>query len=201
MTKRNKSWGEYQTTFFDKLGEWFRFVNILRYFPKSETVLDVGCGYDGKLLLELKQRKLLQNGIGIDLRVSKKKYKNIKLISQSANKKFKVPNSSINTVISLALIEHLDNPSKACAEMYRVLKPGGNLLITTPNKKWKWILDFTAFLGLISKEEINDHKTYFTKESAKQILIDSGFSKKNIQITAYPDKFILDFVILVRAKK
>jgi len=43
------------------------------------------------------------------------------------------PDGSFDTVISCETIEHLPNPRAAVAEFCRVLKPGGRLLLTTPN--------------------------------------------------------------------
>jgi 2-polyprenyl-3-methyl-5-hydroxy-6-metoxy-1,4-benzoquinol methylase len=41
--------------------------------------------------------------------------------------------ASFDTVISCETIEHVPDPKKALAELARVLKPGGRLLLTTPN--------------------------------------------------------------------
>jgi 2-polyprenyl-3-methyl-5-hydroxy-6-metoxy-1,4-benzoquinol methylase len=47
-------------------------------------------------------------------------------------------------IISSEVIEHVPDPFKAMQELYRVLKPGGTLVLTTPNKIWYfavWIAD------------------------------------------------------------
>lgn len=41
--------------------------------------------------------------------------------------------ASFDTAISCETIEHLPDPRAALAELFRVLKPGGRLLLTTPN--------------------------------------------------------------------
>jgi len=41
--------------------------------------------------------------------------------------------SSFDVVISCETIEHVPNPAKAVQELSRVLKPGGKLILTTPN--------------------------------------------------------------------
>ncbi|TMC46506.1 MAG: methyltransferase domain-containing protein, partial [Chloroflexi bacterium] len=43
------------------------------------------------------------------------------------------PDGSFDTVISCETIEHLPDPRAAIAEFWRVLKPGGRLLLTAPN--------------------------------------------------------------------
>lgn len=41
------------------------------------------------------------------------------------------PNASFDCVVALSVIEHVPNVEKALSEMYRVLAPGGRMLITT----------------------------------------------------------------------
>lgn len=48
-------------------------------------------------------------------------------------------------VVSSDVIEHTQDPAKALNELIRVLKPGGILAVTVPNKLWKpalWIAEF-----------------------------------------------------------
>jgi SAM-dependent methyltransferase len=43
------------------------------------------------------------------------------------------PDGSFDTVISCETIEHLPSPTRAVSEFARVLRPGGRLILTTPN--------------------------------------------------------------------
>ncbi|MEM3587227.1 MAG: methyltransferase domain-containing protein [Nitrososphaerales archaeon] len=49
------------------------------------------------------------------------------------NPGLKIPNNSVNFAYALEVIEHLWNVDIFVSEVYRVLKPGGVFLITTPN--------------------------------------------------------------------
>lgn len=42
-------------------------------------------------------------------------------------------NESFDTVLSAEVLEHVPDPEKALREMYRVLKPGGKLVMSTPH--------------------------------------------------------------------
>lgn len=41
-------------------------------------------------------------------------------------------NCSVDTALSTAVLEHLEEPAKALAEIFRILKPGGILIISAP---------------------------------------------------------------------
>jgi ubiquinone/menaquinone biosynthesis C-methylase UbiE len=45
---------------------------------------------------------------------------------------------TFDIVVSSECIEHTPDPRKALAEMGRVLKPGGVLVVTVPNQFWRW---------------------------------------------------------------
>jgi 2-polyprenyl-3-methyl-5-hydroxy-6-metoxy-1,4-benzoquinol methylase len=45
---------------------------------------------------------------------------------------------SVDVVISSECIEHTPSPRTAVSEMLRVLRPGGSLALTCPNRRWRW---------------------------------------------------------------
>ena len=46
------------------------------------------------------------------------------------------PDGCFDVVVSSEVIEHIPDPLLGVAELYRVLSPGGVLVLTTPNKLW-----------------------------------------------------------------
>lgn len=55
---------------------------------------------------------------------------------------------SFDLVVSSECIEHVPVPARAIGEMLRVLKPGGHLVLTTPNRLWFPVVLFAQRLQL-----------------------------------------------------
>lgn len=51
---------------------------------------------------------------------------------------FPIEDESVDFVIALALVEHLHNPDNFMKESLRVLRPGGAIIISSPNWRYSW---------------------------------------------------------------
>ena len=58
--------------------------------------------------------------------------------------------ASAETVVAVETIEHLENPRAFFRELFRLAKPGGTVLVTTPNQ-----LSVLSLLTLILKKQFN----------------------------------------------
>ena len=145
--------------------------------------------YDELVLTELSNKRIKE------LLQLFKNHEKVKVIQHDIeNKVLNFPAGYFETIVMVAVIEHLVEPKTALRELFRVLKPTGRLIIDTPNiAKWtrriKLLLGYfpsTASLdeGLLSY----DHKTptdlydeghlhYFTFRSLSQLCVDVGFNK------------------------
>ncbi|MBI5951635.1 MAG: class I SAM-dependent methyltransferase [Chloroflexi bacterium] len=67
-------------------------------------------------------------------------------------------------VTLLAVVEHLDPAlmAKLFKEVYRTLKPGGMVILTTPAAWSDGLLKFMAQVNLVSAEEIHEHAYAYT---------------------------------------
>ena len=73
-------------------------------------------------------------------------------------------NDYFDAVTLLAVVEHLDPAlmAKLFKEVYRALKPGGMVILTTPAAWSDGLLKFMARINLVSAEEIHEHAYAYT---------------------------------------
>ncbi len=166
--------------FLEKPLRRLRIRKILKYIPKNGVICDIGCGPEPNFLLNLGEK--IGEGWGIDKKTISKKWSdrvqtirydldsidNISLLPFSENK--------FDCLLVIAVSEHLKFLEKVLKESHRILKPGGIIVLTTPTIIAKPILEFLAFrTNMVSREEIKDHKYYYSKKELINILNASGF--------------------------
>ncbi|QTA81919.1 Glycosyltransferase [Desulfonema limicola] len=162
-----------QEPFLEKFLRKLRIRKILPYI-QSKIICDIGCGKDMAFLNAVSP--LVYKCIGIDKKVSAVSYSNIEVKNFEFQNKIPLEDESVDTVTMMAVLEHIENDIDMIAEIKRILKPEGVLLITVPSEKARPVLEFLSYrLHIVSKEEIMDHKRYYTVESLKDIIISSGF--------------------------
>lgn len=147
-----------------------RFLQANRYIKEGDVIADLGCGFHGNFLVSVARK--IKSGVGYDISVSKKNTpRNIFLRKANLNGNFADKKNYYDKVFALAVLEHIENPTNFLKQIKTMLKKGGMMIITTPHKKAKRILEFLSLrLGLISKEEILDHKNYFEEKTLKSTL-------------------------------
>jgi ubiquinone/menaquinone biosynthesis C-methylase UbiE len=111
---------------------------VLELFPEKVPgrTLEVGCG-TGAITEHYVDRvkELVLTDISEQLAVETAKRFDVEGGAEDAlNLSF--PEGCFDMVVSSECIEHTPDPATAVAEMMRVLKPGGHLVLTTPNRLW-----------------------------------------------------------------
>lgn len=170
--------------FLDKLLRFFRMRPITRHLPREfHHLLDIGSGprpwflnldparYHGLSITALDKRAWpLPARAGLNV------------IQFELDDRLPFETEAFDLITMFATLEHLANPEAIIREVHRALVPGGTLLLTTPSRLSKPLLEFLAFrLHLIDEEEIADHKRYFTKRDLQALLIQNGFPESRTQ--------------------
>lgn len=108
-------------------------------------------------------------------------------LSLSGQIRLPFPDDSFGCITSLACLEHLDPGSLPflAAEIRRVLKPSGQVLLTTPHAFADKPLRLLARLGMVSKEEIEEHKSLFLHRHIFDLLQGAGFAPDRIRIRGF----------------
>jgi len=129
----------------------------------GDRVLDIGCGVGDHLA---KTGSAIKVGIELArtrLVYGKKKYPETHFLQADATR-LPFKDNSFDTVITVDVIEHVPKYSVFVREAHRVLKPGGVLLVQTPNYPIKRFYDYVGYLNPRSdRKSPSDDPTHCSK--------------------------------------
>jgi ubiquinone/menaquinone biosynthesis C-methylase UbiE len=115
--------------------QWLK--HTLQNIPNGETILDAGAG-------ELKYKEYCShlnyksqdfgqyNGKGDGVGIQTQNWDNSKLDIVSDIASIPVEGNSFDNILCTEVFEHIPHPIEAINEFYRILKPGGRLVLTAP---------------------------------------------------------------------
>ena len=99
--------------------------------PPGARVLDAPCGGSAALSLALRESGFAVTGADVDLNAAKLIGESFARVNLDGSLPW--PNNTFDAVFSTEGIEHLENQFSFVREVYRILKPGGIFVLTTPN--------------------------------------------------------------------
>ena len=155
-------------------------LNIAKPYIHGD-VLDLGCGFG-----EITGLVPPSNYIGVDgqskivdwLKTNHPAYQflcyNLDNDQLFFDKKF-------DTIVMLAVIEHLANPDNVLSQIPDLLKDGGLLILTTPAPVGDIVHQIGAKIGLFSKHAVEDHEIIFTLNIIKPYLIRNSLDIKKFR--------------------
>jgi trans-aconitate methyltransferase len=125
---------------------WFRSRSRLiewalsRYLPQVRNLLEVGCG-NGFVLAGLHARRPDLRIGGTDLyaeglRTARTRLPNVPLVQADA---CRLPTARQYDAVGIFdVLEHIDDDRRVLGELFRVVRPGGGLLVTVPQHRMLW---------------------------------------------------------------
>lgn len=117
---------------FDMEARW-----ILRNLPRnSSRILDIGCGIGALFPLIGPTRVVGIDYVHAGLRRTRQRFPTVRLACGDGTT-LPFANQSFDAITVQHVIEHLPDASAACIEWRRVLRPGGRLMIITPNAEFR----------------------------------------------------------------
>jgi len=159
-------------------------LRTLDEFNASGSALDFGAG-TGSLTRRLLQSGRFQHVLAADL-LEHPPDSNVPWIRADLNHPLPNPDASFDTVIAAEVIEHLENPRAMMRELFRLLRPGGLAVVSTPNNEsWRSLLSlwlrghYVAFLD----GSYPAHITALVRKDLERIMIEAGFEPPLFRFT------------------
>lgn len=79
--------------------------------------------------------------------------------------------NAFDAIFMIEVLDHLYEPVKAIREVRRVLKPGGRLIVSVPNRDW---MRYDAYMrGRKPFQPVDDH--WFRADEIRTLLFETGF--------------------------
>lgn len=148
-----------------------RYDLILDALEGGPAILDVGCGASMVIVA-------LPEAIGLELKVKKLRFLRQlgRRLATGALKRLPFAKERFDQVICADVLEHLDESEIAFEELARVLRPGGVLVVATPDHgRFVWPLLAWWYRRFTPPGAANPHRTRFTHAALKERLEAAGF--------------------------
>jgi methionine biosynthesis protein MetW len=112
-----------------------RIVLDLILAARAETLLDIGCGRGtlGAMILAQRPNMRIYGTELTPASIEEATQVGITIVTKDVTTGISLPDESVDVVVMGEIIEHLVDPDAVVDEVHRVLRPGGQLIVTTPN--------------------------------------------------------------------
>ncbi|MBV8894815.1 MAG: methyltransferase domain-containing protein [Acidobacteria bacterium] len=104
--------------------------------------------------------------------------KQINWIAADLNEPLELPGCVFDVIIAAEVIEHLENPRALAREWFRLLRPNGKLILSTPNNEsWRSFLTllFRGQYALFQSADYPAHITPLLRCDIERCLTEAGF--------------------------
>lgn len=171
-------------TVVDKFGVWLSSWQIRRHVPTfaGKRIGDFGCGHQASftrtVLAEVARATVVDVALADDLKNDPR----VQAVEgHLPDALAALPSTSLDVILIVSVLEHVNDPLRLLSEARRLLAPGGTLLVNVPSWRGKKYLELSAFrLGLSPAAEMDDHKMYYDVKDLWPLLVAAGFRPSGI---------------------
>jgi dolichol-phosphate mannosyltransferase len=167
-----------------------RHRHVTELIAGEGPVLDVGCG-SSRIIASLPP-----GSVATDILIRKLRYARRFGMALVQSSGFALPfaDGSFPCVLCSQLIEHVPKTSPILDELCRVLKPGGRLVLGTPDyANWQWVY-IEKLYGLVPGGYADEHISHYTREELTGIM-----SKRGLQFET--ERYILRGELIMAFRK
>jgi SAM-dependent methyltransferase len=161
-----------------------RAIERLR-LPMQASILDAGCG-SGRNMVDLARHGTVTGVELSDTSVALARERDVGEVLEGSVMDMPFDDDSFDLAVSLDVIEHLEDDVGALAELRRVTKPGGALLVTVPAYQWLWS----------GHDEINHHHRRYNRRTLLAAAQSGGW---HCESSAHFNSLLLPVAVLLRA--
>jgi ubiquinone/menaquinone biosynthesis C-methylase UbiE len=144
---------------------------FVRSLGRAERALDLGCG-DGRLTSELDAAELTAADVsGVALERARRRLPDAQIAELEPDAPLPFEDGAFDLVLCAETIEHVRDVQLVLSEARRVLRPGGELALTTP-----------ASRALMRPPDLlSPHLRHFTRRSLAALLDELGFDVSSLE--------------------
>lgn len=174
-----------QLSVVDRFGTWLSARAIRRHAGNlaGKRLGDFGCGYDARFVRTVLDE--LDSAVLVDISLAPELVSHPKVTAiqgRLPDALEEIADGSLDVVLCISVLEHLESPLDALRAFRRVLGPGGVCVLNVPSWRGKRFLELSAFrLHLSPAEEMDEHKRYYDPRDLWPLLVEAGFLPSRIK--------------------
>ncbi len=156
----------------------YRFKLIKKYFKPEGKILEIGAA-SGDFLHLLQDVGYEVYGVELSKRAAEQAARLYRLdLSQGTLEDAAFSENYFDYIVMYHVLEHVPDPHATLKEAYRVLKPGGRILIEVPNAH---SIDMRSKRLLLNILDYPNHIYAFSPQLLKKLTVDAGFKPVTLE--------------------
>ena len=158
-----------------------RYRIVLGFLEDRKSALDIGCG-SSRIIQDL------PDAVGLDLLQHKLRWlkPRHRLLVRASCDRLPFRTGSFAVVINSEVIEHVPDRPDIWSEMWRVLQPGGILVVGTPDYgRWLWWVLEWIYGRVLPDAYAHEHITHFTHDALVKRLGAAGYKILDCQYVGF----------------